>query len=103
LVLPRTDRQHELVAAPRHGGDSVAAQQLAQREHLHVQVGFFDGGVGPDLVKEIVLAHQRARSLHQCDQQVQRPRADVHQHATGVQRALIGQQLKVSKTPDARH
>ncbi len=63
LAVSRRHRQGELVAASRHRGDGVGAEDLAQRRHLHVQGGFLDHHLRPHLVEQFVLGGEVAGAI----------------------------------------
>jgi predicted nucleic acid-binding Zn-ribbon protein len=70
-------RQREAVAAAGDRGDGAVAEQLAQREHLHLQVVLFHHERGPHEVHQLVFRHHPIVALHEGHQHVERAAAEL--------------------------
>jgi hypothetical protein len=63
------------VASSRHRGDGIAAQDLAQGGHLHVQRCFLDHHLRPHAVEQFVLGDEMSGAIDECNQQIEGARA----------------------------
>ena len=69
---------HETIATACHRIDVLAArrfvtQQFAQRRDVHSQICFFNEGVGPNPLQQILFADEVFSAADQSDQKIQRP------------------------------
>lgn len=97
-------RQREAVAATGHRGDRVRPEQLAQREHLDLQVVVLDDPSGPDEVEQLGAGDRALAPLDEGEQQLERASADLRRPAVDEQLALGGQQDEaVESVGDGRH
>ena len=64
--------QIEAIAAPRYGGERALPDDLAQRGDLYLQVVLLHDEPRPYGGEEIILRDQRAGTIHERDQQIER-------------------------------
>ncbi len=69
----------ELIAAPGHRPDEIAigAKELSEPGDLGREVIFFDHSVRPDAAHELVFAEDRAASVEEGHQRIERPTAQL--------------------------
>ena len=60
----RIQLNHEAITASGNRRDRLRAQQLAQRRDVHLQIVFFDYDIGPDELKQFVLADRTVAPLN---------------------------------------
>src|SRR5258706_2236889 len=94
--------QRELVPSPRHRGDGVGSDDLAQRRYLHMQRGFLDHGPGPYALEQFGLADEMSRAIDERHQQVECARAQRNRRAVPLQPPFAGLQLEGSEALAAR-
>ena len=64
---------------------AVVAERLADGGDVNLERVFFDDCAGPDLIHQIVLADEFAVGLHQDRNDLERPAAERHRHASRTQ------------------
>jgi hypothetical protein len=89
-------RHREPIPPPRHSGDGIGAQQLAQRRHLHGEVVLLHHHAGPDEGQQLVLADDAVAVLDQRQQQVESARIERLGLAAVQQPALVGVDLELT-------
>ena len=102
FAVARRHRQRELVAASRHRGDGVGADDLAQGRHLHVQRGFLDHHLRPHALEQFVLGDEMSGTVDQRNQQIERARAQCDCCAVLEQPSVIRLQLEGSEAVGLR-
>ena len=93
------DLTRELIAAPGHRPDEMAigAQNLSEHGDLGSQVVFLDDPVRPHAAHELVLADDRAASVDEGNQRIERPTAQLDRSAIGQQLAAMAHDLEPAK------
>ncbi len=87
----RADLARELIATPGHCPDEVAigAEDLSQCGNLRLEDVLLDDPVGPHAADEVVLAEDRAVSVDEGHQRVERPPAQLDRPAIDQQLAAV--------------
>ncbi len=95
----RTDLARELIAASRHRPDQIAISAKHPSEHgdLGLKVVLLDNPVGPHAAHEFVLAEDRAASVEEGHQRIERPPAQLDRLAIGQQLAAMADDLEPAK------
>ena len=94
IGVDRRDGQIESVAAPGDGREGALAEDLAQRGDLHLQVVLLDDQSRPHGGEEFVLRNERAGTVGECDQQIERARTHRDGRTVREQDALARKQLE---------
>jgi hypothetical protein len=67
---------YEPITASRHRRNDPGTEHLAQRRHLHVQIGLLDGEARPDQMQQFAFADDSLPAFEQDGEHVERPRTD---------------------------
>ena len=94
------DGRREAVAASGHRGDGQRPEQLAQRQHVHLQVVLLDDEAGPDDLHQLVLGDDAVAPLDERDEEVEGAAAQLERLAFVPQRAFGRAQLEVVAEAD---
>ncbi len=93
------DRQRQPIAASGHGRDRRGAEQLAQREHLYLQVVLLDDEPWPHGVHQFALGDHPLVPRKQCHQRVERAAAELHRRPVAGELPQGGVQLEPAEAP----
>ena len=95
----RADLARELIATPGHRPDEVAigAKELSEHGDLSRQVVLLDHPVRPHAAQELVFAEDRAASVDEGHQRIERPTAQLDRSAIGQQLPAMADDLEPTK------